>query len=310
MMNAFLRSVLVLSVLGLSASAFAVPLAPRHYLENATTSVSSFQGYNFDGVIALSNCSGSLVRFQTSQADDKAMVLTNGHCLANSMGGGMPKPGVVIVDQPVSRSLYVLNPVDGNKIGSIQATKILYATMTKTDMTLYEVSETYREIETKFSVHAFTLADRYPSVGEGIEIVSGYWRRGYGCKVDGIVNELREAGWTMFDSIRYSRPGCETIGGTSGSPIISTGSREIVGVNNTGNESGQKCTMNNPCEVDANGTITFEKGLSYGQQTTWVYGCLTSDRKIDLNLADCKLAKPTAAETPRKPSSNWPSKNR
>lgn len=290
-----------------SVSAFAFPIAKVPYLELQRSLPQALSdAYAFDGIIALNNCSGSLVRFQKSTAEDFAMVLTNGHCLS----GGMPKPGVVIVDQNVNRELYVLSPTDGTKIGSVQATKILYATMTKTDMTLYQLKQTYREIEEKYSVHALTLANRFPSVGEGIDIVSGYWRRGYTCRVDAIVHELREAGWTMVDSIRYSRPGCETIGGTSGSPIISLDTKEVVGVNNTGNESGQKCTMNNPCEVDAAGTITYEKGLSYGQQVSLVYGCLTSDLKIDLNIAGCQLAKPSTTTTPptrERPTSKWPS---
>ncbi len=288
-----IRTFSVLFVAVLSTSAFALPIAPVDYLENARAIPASFvSGYGFDGIIALNNCSGSLMRFEKSLPDDHAMVLTNGHCLANIFGGGMPKPGEVIVGKKASRTMYVLNATDGTRKGSVQATQILYATMTKTDVTLYLLKETYREIETKFGTHALTLADRYPSVGEGIDVVSGYWRRGYTCRVDGIVNELREAGWTMFDSIRYSRPGCETIGGTSGSPILSVDTKEIVGINNTGNENGQKCTMNNPCEVDSRGTVTYEKGLSYGQETSWFYSCLNADRKIDLNLPGCKLAKP------------------
>jgi V8-like Glu-specific endopeptidase len=221
------------------------------------------------------------------------MVLTNGHCLANIFGGGMPAPGKVIVNQSAHRSLYILNPSDGSRIGTVNAVRILYATMTRTDVTLYRLKETYAEIESKFGTHPFTLAMNYPSIGEGIDIISGYWHRGYTCRVEAIIPELREAGWSMNDSIRYSRPGCETIGGTSGSPVISLTTKEIVGINNTGNENGEKCTMNNPCEVDSRGTITYKKGLSYAQETSWFYTCLTADRKIDLNLPGCRLAKPT-----------------
>jgi len=294
-----------------SVAAYAVPVADVPYLELARSfPAASDASYGFDGIVALNNCSGSLVRFRTSLDEENAMVLTNGHCLANATGGGMPKPGVVIVNEAANREMYVLNPVDGTKRGTVHATKILYATMTKTDMTLYSLKETYRELAEKYSVHPLTIADRIPAVGEGIDVISGYWRRGYTCRVDAIIPELREAGWTMVESIRYSRPGCNTIGGTSGSPIISLDTKEVVGVNNTGNESGKKCKMNNPCEVDSNGTITYEKGRSYGQQTYWIYGCLTADRKIDLGIAGCQLAKPTSktstsSDQPRR--SVWPS---
>lgn len=307
-----IRSILALSFFCISASAFALPLAEVPYLENekaqAASSEENFGKYTFNGIVALSNCSGSLVRFQNSLPEEKAMVLTNGHCLANMMGRGMPSPGKVIVNKAVKRTMHLLRPDTGEKLAPIQTTKIIYATMTKTDMTLYELKQTFGEIEAQFRIKPLTLSDRYPSVGEGIDIISGYWKRGYSCAVESIVHELREAGWTMVDSIRYSRPGCETIGGTSGSPIISRDTKEVVGVNNTGNEDGEKCTMNNPCEVDARGTVTYEKGLSYGQQTSWIYGCLTADRKLDLSLADCKLAKPSPTDTRSDtPSSSWPS---
>ena len=58
-----------------------------------------------------------------------------------------------------------------------------------------------------------------PTEGTLIDIVSGYWERGYSCGVDGFVAKLKEADWLFTDSVRYT-DGCDTIGGTSGSPII------------------------------------------------------------------------------------------
>ncbi len=34
------------------------------------------------------------------------------------------------------------------------------------------------------------------------------------------------------------------------------------------------CTLNNPCEVDADGNTTATKGQSYGQETYWFTTCL------------------------------------
>jgi hypothetical protein len=47
--------------------------------------------------------------------------------------------------------------------------------------------------------------------------------------------------------------------------------------------------MNNPCEIDQNGEVSFTKGFSYGQQTYWVYTCLTTTNEIDLAVAGCLL---------------------
>jgi hypothetical protein len=240
--------------------------------------------YDYRGIVALSNCSGSIVRFETSQSSDRAMVLSNGHCV------GMLKPGVVIVGQASTKTFGVLSQ-DAKILGRVNAQKILYATMTSTDVSLFELKETYGEIEQKYGFGALTMSAQPPAVGTSIEILSGYWKRGYSCQIETYVKTLKEADWTFVDSLRYSRPGCETIGGTSGSPVVEAGTRTVIAVNNTGNESGKMCEMNNPCEVGEDGTKAAYKGYSYAQQTYWFYSCLNGDGKLDLQRAGCLLPK-------------------
>jgi hypothetical protein len=244
----------------------------------------SGRGYDFRGIVALSNCSGSIVRFEQSQPSDRAMVLSNGHCV------GMLKPGVVIVNQASYTSFRVLSQ-DAKVLGRVNAEKILYATMTSTDVSLFELKETYQDIERQYGFGALTLSAEPPAVGTSIEIISGYWKRGYSCQVETFVKTLKEASWTFVDSLRYSRPGCETIGGTSGSPVVEAGTRTVVAVNNTGNESGKMCEMNNPCEVAEDGTTAAYKGYSYAQQTYWFYSCLNDAAKLDLTRSGCLLPK-------------------
>src|SRR5690348_6298664 len=50
---------------------------------------------DFAGTVALSDCSGSVIRFPNSADSDPALVLTNGHCLET----GFPDPGQVITGQ-------------------------------------------------------------------------------------------------------------------------------------------------------------------------------------------------------------------
>jgi V8-like Glu-specific endopeptidase len=246
-------------------------------------------GADFTGIAALSNCSGSLVRYAESVSTDPALILTNGHCFE----GGMPSPGQVIVNRASTRSFTLLKPSSSNA-GTVRANRVLYSTMTKTDITLYRLTETYAAIASRLNVTPLTLAKSGPADGAGMAVVSGYWKRIYTCSVQATIPELREAGWVMKSSIKYRQPGCETIGGTSGSPVVSTSTGEVIGVNNTGNEDGGRCTLNNPCEVDANGNITVDQGAAYGQQTWWLYTCLTATRTLDLNKAGCQLAKPAA----------------
>ncbi|WP_405071417.1 serine protease [Kribbella sp. NBC_01510] len=246
-------------------------------------------GTDFTGIAALSNCSASLVRYAESASTDKALVLTNGHCYE----GGFLQPGQVLVNRASTRSITLLRP-DSSRAGTVRAARILFGTMTKTDMIVYEVNETYASIKSRLNVSPLTLAKQGLANGAGMAVVSGYWKRIYTCSVQATIPQLREGDWTWQNSIKYQQPGCETIGGTSGSPVVSTSTGEVIGINNTGNEDGERCTVNNPCEVDADGNVTVEQGAAYGQQTWWLYTCLTATRTIDLNKAGCELPKPAA----------------
>jgi V8-like Glu-specific endopeptidase len=278
------RFIIAALVAGSLTPAWGFPLPKTGSLENRPFPSTFTTDFGFEGIVALSNCSGSLIRLTNSADTDHAMVLTNGHCFE----GGMPSPGEVISHQPSSRAFTVLNAA-GSSLGRVRASEVIYSTMTKTDMTLYLLQETYAQIFSRYGVRPFLLADSHPVVGQPIEVVSGYWKRGFRCQVEFFVHELDEAGWAMRDSIRYSRPGCEVYGGTSGSPIIAAGTRTVIGVNNTGNENGGRCTMNNPCEIDESGNVTYQEGYSYGQQTYWIYSCLNPAGALDLAVPGCLL---------------------
>ncbi|MEV5599127.1 serine protease [Streptomyces sp. NPDC052496] len=257
----------------------AVPTAPA-------AAQAKGKAVNFAGTVALSNCSGSIVRMPTSTDNDPALVMSNGHCLES----GMPEPGEVVVDQPSSRSFTVLSASAGN-LGTVRATKISYATMTDTDVSFYELSSTYAQIKQRYGIKALDIATTHPVKGAAITVVSGYWKKTYSCNVDGFVHQLKEGGYVMKDSVRYTSA-CKTIGGTSGSPVIDVASGKVAAINNTGNESGQRCTMNNPCEIDENGKVTVRKGINYAQQIYTVPQCFGTGNKLDLGRQGCVLPKP------------------
>ncbi|KOT87036.1 hypothetical protein ADK86_37405 [Streptomyces sp. NRRL F-5755] len=241
---------------------------------------------NYAGTVALSNCSGSIVRMPNSTDNDPALVLSNGHCLE----GGMPDAGEVIVDQPSSRSFTVLSASAGN-LGTVRATKVVYGTMTDTDVSLYELSSTYAQIKQRYGIKALDMATTHPVKGAAIAVVSGYWKKTYNCNVDGFAYRLKEGNWTWKDSVRYTSP-CNVIGGTSGSPVIDVASGKVAAVNNTINESGQRCTLNNPCEVDANGRVSVRRGIGYAQETYEIPKCFGTGNKLDLSRPGCVLPKP------------------
>ncbi|MFD4611330.1 serine protease [Streptomyces sp. NPDC058440] len=241
---------------------------------------------DFAGTVALSNCSGSVVRLPASADSDPALVLSNGHCLET----GFPAPGKVVVGQSSSRTFGLLNSA-GTQVATLRANKVVYSTMTDTDVTIYQLTSTYAQIKNSYGINALTLSDTHPVAGTAIKVVSGYWKRIYSCNIDGFVYRLKEGDWTWKDSVRYTSA-CDTIGGTSGSPVVDTATGKVVAVNNTGNESGGRCTVNNPCEVDANGTVTVRQGINYAEQTYQIPACFGTGNQLDLNRSGCVLPKP------------------
>lgn len=251
--------------------------------------VPQLQAAGLASTIALNNCSASLVRYPSSADTDRAMMLTNGHCYE----GGFLAAGQVLVNRASSRTGKLLN-ASGTAVATVKADLLLYATMTGTDVSLYRLSQTFAQIRSKTSLNALTISSTHPVDGHAVSIPSGYWKTTYSCSINGFVATLREGDWTWHDSIRYLYPNsaCQTIGGTSGSPIVDNTTLQITGVNNTSNEQGQACTLDNPCEVNADGSLTYTQGQNYGQETYWFTTCLTSTNAIDLNKTGCLLTKP------------------
>ncbi|MET9763873.1 serine protease [Streptomyces sp. NPDC006372] len=276
---------------GKAADAGEVTSAVTDVVTSATETLSGLRGpsakaVNFAGTVALSNCSGSVVRMPDSEDNDPALVMTNGHCLES----GFPAPGEVRVDQASSRTFGLLN-ASGARVATLRAAKLAYGTMTDTDVAFYQLTTTYGQIKSSYGINALTLNDSHPVAGSAIGIPSGYWKRIYSCNIDGFVPTLKEGDWTWKDSVRYTSA-CNTIGGTSGSPVVDAASGKVVAINNTGNEDGERCTVNNPCEVDANGNVTVRKGINYAQETYQIPSCFGIDNKLDLSASGCTLPKP------------------
>jgi V8-like Glu-specific endopeptidase len=163
--------------------------------------------------------------------------------------------------------------------------------MTDTDVTIYQLTTTYASILSTYGISPLTVQNTHPTAGTAITVVSGYWKRTYACNIDGFAYRLKEGDWTWKDSVRYTSA-CQTIGGTSGSPVLDNATGQVVAVNNTGNEDGGTCTENNPCEVDANGAVTVREGINYAQEIYNIPACFTTGNKLNLSASSCTLPKP------------------
>src|SRR5690606_25890090 len=190
-----------------------------------------------------------------------------------------------------SRSFGLLN-ASGSRVATLRAERLVYATMTDTDAAVYRLNRTYGQIRSAYGIDALTLNDTRPAAGTAISVVSGYWKRIYNCSIDGFVHRMKEGDWTWKDSVRYT-PSCNTIGGTSGSPVVDAATGRVVAVNNTGNEDGERCTVNNPCEIDEQGRVTVRQGINYAQQTYWFPGCFGAASKLHLGASGCALPNPS-----------------
>lgn len=291
----FARILTIALVLATSVDALAFPITSRRNLSTMRSFRFTWeQGFHFPGIVALSNCSGSFVRFKNSKDTDRALVLTNGHCVGGVQGGDFLLPGEVLFQFPRRFKMNLLNERT-QVLATVTSEKIIYATMTATDVALLELTQTYREIIQATKSQPLILSDVAPQIGTPIEVASGYWKRTYSCAIEAVIPMLKEDQWTFHKSLRYSPTGCDIIGGTSGSPVINTKTAEVIAINNTSNEDGAKCAMNNPCEVDKDGKVQVIKGRGYAQQTFVFYSCLTNTaNRLDLSLRGCLLPKPQA----------------
>lgn len=246
-----------------------------------TGTASESTNADFEGIVKLSGCSGSFVKFKGQSVKSRGMILTNDHCVDDQAYG------TFTTHKPYSKSFQIYDKNKKFLPKSFVSTKIIYATQTNTDFALFEIPETYEQIEKLYNVTPLELMDYQAAVGDKISVITGLFGKVINCTVDGFVHQIVEDSWTWTNSYRYFD--CETGHGTSGSPIVMRDTREVVGINNTGNDDGGKCTLNNPCEVSETGVVTAIKGHHYGQQIMELYTCLNSSLQFDVKTPGCKL---------------------
>lgn len=247
------------------------------------------------GTVKLGDCSGAVIKTASSRPGDPALVLTNGHCAE-------PRPAVdgTVVGRLEAQTVIVRG--EGNQaVLRTRTTRLLYATMTGTDLALYQAATTYDELE-RLGVRAFRLSKTRLRPGQGFQLLSGDWQQAFTCTVEATVKTLREEGYTQHDAIRYARASaCDPGPGTSGSPLIDERG-EIAGIHNTGTHDSrdpgpadagslEPCVEGNACEVDAAGRTVSRPATRYGQQVLGLDGCVGPGSAFNLDNPGCGMAR-------------------
>ena len=266
----------VFSVLALLVSMAAVLLP--------LSAASAADDGRFAGTARLPGCSGSVVRAASALDEDRALVLTNAHCVRSPFLG----PRDVLVDERQYKQIELLDG-RGEVTMTVRGVDLRYASMYRTDLAVYELRETYADLAAG-GVTPLTLSASGPSRGDRIRIPSGYWVEQRACTTTGTAYRLHEQEWDWWRSIRLpALDGCAIRGGYSGSPIVSRETGEVVGIANTGYVGGRRC-VDSACEENQRGVVRMVRDMNYGQQTWWLTTCLGPDRRFDLSVPGCKLA--------------------
>ncbi|SDD41386.1 Trypsin [Rhodococcus tukisamuensis] len=239
---------------------------------------------NVEGTARVGDCQGAVVRALTARPEDPALALTNGHCVV----GERPAPGTAVVDQPANleRPISINDPA-GYPQSTARATRLVYATMTGTDIALYRLDKTYAQLAEE-GAKVFQLSTTAMRVDDPLSMA--YESSRPQCVVEAVVPHLREDGYQQDDAVRYAPSDtCTSKAGYSGSVLLASDVNTVVGINNTHNRDGEQCTDNNPCEVGPDGTVTAVKGRSYGQQVYQIAACLDTGSQLNLSRPDCAL---------------------
>ncbi|MEV7419456.1 trypsin-like serine protease [Streptomyces sp. NPDC089919] len=239
---------------------------------------------NVEGSATVGNCLGSVVRPPTARPQDPALVMTNGHCVPS----GRPAPGKALVDRPADlKNPVAIRDSAGYTQTTARATRLVYATMTGTDVALYRLDKTYAQLA-KEGAKVFRLSTTPMRRGDRLSMA--YTSSRPACTVEAVVPHLREGGYQQDRSVRYATSDtCFSRAGHSGSALLAPDGNTVVGINNTHNNDGEQCTDNNPCEVGRDGSVTAVQGRSYGQQVHQIAGCLTPGSRLKLSRPGCEL---------------------
>lgn len=279
-----------------------LPDAKRNSIEVNWELLYAEQGkkYNGVGIIGYESDGFCTAFFLNTGGHDNApaYAITNGHCYD---GIGFPNAQEIIINKP-SNLVFKLNYFENakNSVRPVRVRQVVYATMKGTDLAILELDSTFKNL-VKEGLTPLTIDDVPPSAGESIEVIgipmnqilpARRFLHRVVCQVGESVN-LREDIYHWEKAIRHR---CSSLGGMSGSPVISLKTNRVVGIHNTSVTDQAlrepECAENRPCEVRNDGKVTTFPQENYAQRVSNIPSCFDRKGIFNLNLPFCKLEKP------------------
>ncbi len=242
-----------------------------------------------------------------------AYVLSNAHCrFFEDFGAEALKANEVRVDQPTS--YYVsfeqekMRKTDqarewGKRV-RFSLKEVKYITESGTDMQLYEVAATLGELKSPpHNLKPLKLKSTKPKTGDAVRIVGVPLRTVPSndqvlhisdCAIGTVTKLVQKWGNEVYiypESVRHQ---CSSIPGFSGGPLVDA-SGSVVLLNSHGTDDFSKdaaCTYASmPCEVDAEGKVTVNREINYGQYVDGLSGCFNEKGVFTLAKSSCGLKK-------------------
>ncbi|UGY94894.1 trypsin-like peptidase domain-containing protein [Streptomyces gobiensis] len=239
-------------------------------------------------------CTATLIH-ATGKPDpaDKALVLSNGHCVSDSM-----KTNEVIASESAPAGWSFTPAFFHDNVSEHQrfpVERITYATMKDIDVSVLQLSATYGDLQ-KLEVTPRTLSAGRPAVGSALQAAHAptdgvqdgkRFLRLSDCAVTASSVSLHEYTWLWEGATRTDCLGIS--GGSSGGAVTATDGNQLVGLINTVSTSGYLgCGLGRPCEGSPSGLVVPKDNTVYATPVDAVASCL-DERGLRLDKQGCRL---------------------
>lgn len=236
--------------------------------------------------VSVNGCSGALFKMDGRKDSQKALVITNGHCvrLKALRQDATDYPGACetifdIRGEAVTNSTTVL--LHGAK-GSFEgrAERLIFATMNGTDISIFELRESYATLAQRYGMSSLRLDPRPLADGDRVSVHAPVFNRTQSCTINGRV-DLAEGPYRTHNALRLSSE-CAIYNGFSGAPIIREDGHTFAGLANTHHDAeaqGPLCGFGKTCEVNrTTGELRAPAhDQSYGVAIDPLYTCFDGD---------------------------------